>query len=73
MRKDMVPGWHSILSLCKKFGRGSSVIHELKQQMDLCLGACMDVWSQDKMEEKVTSSGADPGEVKWVNFQPPFF
>ena len=31
MRKDMVPGWHSILSLCKKFGRGSGVILELKR------------------------------------------
>jgi len=27
----MVPGWHSILSLCKRFGRGSSVIQELKR------------------------------------------
>ena len=31
MRKDMVPGWHSILSFCKKFGRGSGVIQELKR------------------------------------------
>ena len=30
MRKDMDPGWHSILSLCKKFGSGSGVIEELK-------------------------------------------
>jgi len=34
MRKDMVPGWHSILSLCKKFGKGSSVILELKSIID---------------------------------------
>ena len=30
MRKDMDPGWHSILSLCKKLGSGSGVIQELK-------------------------------------------
>ena len=34
MRKDMVPWWHSILSLCKKFGRGSGVIQELKRIME---------------------------------------
>ena len=31
MRKDMGPGWQSVLSLCKKFGRGSGVIHELRR------------------------------------------
>ena len=34
IRKDMVPGWHSTLSLCNKFGRGSGVIHELKRIID---------------------------------------
>ena len=31
MRKDMVPGWHSMLSLCKKFRRGIGVNQELKR------------------------------------------
>jgi len=34
MRLDMAPGYHSILSLYKKFGKGSGVILELKDIID---------------------------------------
>lgn len=33
-RKDMAPGWHSILSLCRQFGKWSGVMIELKRIID---------------------------------------
>ena len=33
-RKDMAPGWHSILSLCRQFGKWSGAMIEFKRIID---------------------------------------
>ena len=55
----------------KIFNENLVAVHKIKETLTLNRPAYVGMCILDL--SKTLMSGADPGEVKWVNFHPPFF